>query len=227
MSRYDSLFKAIHKKYLDVKEPRYTTTPIEGFPLPKMYESQFDLYNKIPKGESFCLCSHTGWGKTAFFLTYCTKPTIVIESRKFLQHQISQYRNDFVLYGRSGYHCPLSQDASKTAATAPCLAKEDCDGTSYHATCPNANSTCLNKPCKVFKVGTGFVKYPCQKCDYNDAVMEATRRLRRGETVICNFGNFWPLLKNAEVVVVDEADLFFREISAPMKLKYTKPKDKI
>lgn len=223
-SRYSALYEAISRIYKNNAEPELLP-PICGFPLKTMYKSQRDLYDRIGSGnESFCLCSHTGWGKTAFFLSYCNKSAIVIESRKFLQHQISQYRNDFVLYGRSGYHCPLSYDASKTAATAPCMAKEDCDGTTYHETCPNANSTCLNKPCKVFKVGNGFKKYPCVQCDYMDAVAEATRRLRSGQTVICNFGNFFNLLKNADMVVIDEADLFFREISAPMKLKYSNPK---
>ena len=224
MSRYDPLFRAISKLESDSQPPSLLPAP-DTFPFKTIYPGQSDILNLIKPEESFCLCSHTGFGKTPVFLSLTRdKPSIVIEPRKFLQAQTSKYFGDFVLYGRSGYSCPLSYDASKTAATAPCLAKEDCDGTSYHATCPNANSTCLNKPCKVFKVGTGFAKYPCQKCDYNDAVMEATRRLRSGQTVICNFGNFFNLLKNAEVVVIDEADLFFREISAPMKMKYSSPK---
>jgi hypothetical protein len=224
MSRYDPLFRAISKLEADSHPPSLLPAP-DTFPFKTIYPGQSDILNRIKPGESFCLCSHTGFGKTPIFLSLTRgNPSIVIEPRKFLQAQTSKYFGDFVLYGRSGYHCPLSQDASKTAAMALCLAKEDCDGTSYHATCPNANSTCLNKPCKVFKVGTGFAKYPCQKCDYNDAVMEATRRLRLGQTVICNFGNFFNLLKNAEVVVIDEADLFFREISAPMKMKYSSPK---
>lgn len=194
------------------------------FPFPTIYSGQADILSRIKPGESFCLTSHTGFGKTPVFLSLTRDtPSIVIEPRKFLQSQTAKYFNDFILYGRSGYSCPLS--SSGTAAVAPCLAKEDCDGTSYHETCQNANSTCLNKPCKIFKMRDTYARYPCRDCKYIEAVAEAATRIRNGETIICNFGNFWNLLKNAETVVIDEADLFFREISAPMKMKYTKPKD--
>ena len=227
MSRYDPLFRAIATLESNTQSPSFLPAP-KTFPFKTIYPGQSDILKRIDGLESFCLTSHTGFGKTPVFLSLTRgSPSIVIEPRKFLQHQTAKFFDDYVLYGRSGYHCPLSYDASKTAATAPCMAKEDCDGTTYHETCPNANSTCLNKPCKIFKVGNGFKKYPCVQCDYMDAVAEATRRLRSGQTVICNFGNFWNLLKNADTVVVDEADLFFREISAPMKLKYSNPKKDI
>lgn len=42
--------------------------------------------------------------------------------------------------------------------------------------------------------------------------------------MIVNFGNFWNLMKHAELIVIDEADLFFREIAKPTKLVYSNPK---
>jgi hypothetical protein len=110
---------------------------------------------------------------------------------------------------------------------APCLAKVDCDGTTYHDTCQNANNACLNKPCSIFEVNGEWHRYPCDRCECNDALKKARGVLTAGGCVVANFGNFWPFVKSANVIVVDEAGLFFKEISKPMKLKYTKPKDVI
>ena len=195
------------------------------FPFPTMYPGQADILSKVQDNSSFCMTPHTGFGKTPCFLSL-TRDTasIVIEPRKFLQHQCSvSYYKDFVLYGRSGYACTYS--ASKTAASAPCLLKIECSDTTYHDTCPNANKTCLNDSCKIFPVGTTYKRYPCDTCEYISAQKEALSVLRDNGTVICNFGNFWNLLKSAKTVVIDEADLFFREISAPVAVRYTKPKD--
>jgi hypothetical protein len=72
-----------------------------------------------------------------------------------------------------------------------------------------------------------YHRYPCDTCEYLDATTDAVQVLRNKGTVICNFGNFWQLLRFAEIVVIDEADLFFREVSAPVVLKYTVPEDNI
>ena len=42
--------------------------------------------------------------------------------------------------------------------------------------------------------------------------------LKAGGTVVCNFGNFWNLLQHCTNVVIDEADLFYKEISSPKRL---------
>ncbi len=70
----------------------------------------------------------------------------------------------------------------------------------------------------------GYSKFPCKDCDYLEATKEAVRVIKSGGTVICNFGNFWNLLKYADTVVVDESDLFFRDISAPIILRYSNPR---
>lgn len=222
MSRYDPLFTAITRLEQNHRDPILVPAP-STFPFKTAYPGQLEILNRLDSLESFCLTSHTGFGKTPVFLSLTRSgSSLVIEPRKYLQAQTSNYFHDYVLYGRSGYACPLSP--SKTSAMAPCLAKVDCDGTTYHDTCQNATQTCLTRSCKVFEVKGGYVRYPCEKCEYNNAVKEAVERLRAGQTVICNFGNFWNLLKYADTVVVDEADLFFREISAPMRLKYSSPK---
>lgn len=227
-TRYTPLFAAISELESRTQSPVLVESRFE-FPFPQMYPGQAEILAKIKPCESFCLTSHTGFGKTPVFLSLTRgSPSIVIEPRKYLQTQVAKYYNDFVLFGRSGYTCPLavkSYDGSKTAAMAPCLLKEDCSGTSYHDTCQKANSTCLNKPCKIFPdSGFSYRMYPCEKCEYNDAIREARRRLRSGETCIVNFGNFWNLLKDADTVVIDEADLFFREIRSAQKLRYSTPK---
>lgn len=193
------------------------------FPYKQCYPGQLEILSKVQDGSSFCMTSHTGFGKTACFLSL-TRDTssIVIEPRKFLQEQCStNYYKDYVLYGRSGYSC----NHAETASNAPCLLKVDCSDTRYHDICQKANSTCLNRSCKIFPVDGTYNIYPCQDCKYIAAQKEAVQVLKRKGTVICNFGNFWTLLKHADTVVIDEADLFFREISAPMKIRYSKPKD--
>jgi hypothetical protein len=278
-SRYTPLYDSISHLESNHKEPDMDLAPA-SFPFKQAYRGQLEILSAIKVSESCCITSHTGFGKTPVFLSLTRGVSaIVIEPRKFLQTQVAKYFNDFVLFGRSGYHCPLAlpgMDGSKTAAMAPCLLKEDCNGTTYHDSCPNANSTCLNKPCKIFPLsnqksticefdelgrcgenngkkmsyddcmdndapcgfhnqsecdrakflglGISYKKYPCDKCDYINASNEARRVVRSGGLVVCNFGNFWNLVKDADTVVIDEADLFFREISNAMKLKYSNPK---
>ena len=192
------------------------------FPYEQCYPGQLEILSKVQDESSFCLTSHTGFGKTPVFLSLTRKSSaIVIEPRKFLQQQCSiSYYKDYVLYGRSGYSC----NHAETAAMAPCLLKVDCSDTRCHDTCENATNTCLNKQCKVFAVDGEYHIYPCRDCEYIAAQQEAIKVLRSGGTVICNFGNYFNLLKFAKTVVIDEADLFFREISAPLKLKYSVPK---
>lgn len=220
-SRYTPLFDAIALLEANHQEPEFVDAKY-NFPLPKMYVSQGKILEKLQGNtDSFCLCSHTGWGKSPVVLALTRgTPSLVIESRKFLQAQISIYFNDFCLYGRSGYPCNYAH----SAASAPCLLKEKCSDTQFHRACENATQTCLNKECDVFPAEGSYEIYPCENCEYISAQQEAIRAIRSGGTVICNFGNFWNLLKSAKTVVVDEADLFFREISAPMRLKYSVPK---
>ena len=225
MSRFSKLFDAIHALELNHKSPDMIP-PVKNFPYKQMYRAQGEIITAIGESASGVLCSHTGFGKTAIFITLTRgKAALIIEPRIFLQQQVAAYANDTMLFGRSRYTCPLSP--SKTAAMAPCLAKVECDGTTYHDTCPNANNTCLNKPCSIFEVNGEWHQYPCDRCEYNDALRKARGVLTSGGCIVANFGNFWPFVKSANVIVVDEAGLFFKEISKPMKLKYTKPKDVI
>lgn len=220
-SRYTPLFDAIALLEANHKSPDLLPA-IKNFPFSQMYTGQKKILEQIPDGESAVICSHTGMGKTAIFLSITRDaPSIVIEPRKFLQTQVAKYFNDTVLFGRSGYPCEYAH----SAASAPCLLKEKCSDTQFHRTCENATQTCLNKECDIFPVEGSYEIYPCEGCEYLAAQKEAIRVVGSGKTCVCNFGNFWMLLKLAKTVVVDEADLFFREISAPVAIRYTKPKD--
>lgn len=226
-SRYSDLYAAISAKYSNHQQPDLVKAPT-GFPFPQIYRSQSELLSGINPSASFCLTSHTGWGKTPVFLHLVRgKPALVIEPRKFLQSQVASYYGDYVLFGRAEYDCPFAPawNARKTAAMAPCLTKADCSTTSYHETCANANSTCLNEPCDVFAdANNKYHRYPCPDCEYLKAMAGARAHIRDNGCVICNFGNFWQFVKPAKAIVIDEADLFFKEISAPVKLRYTTPK---
>jgi len=167
------------------------------------------------------ITSPTGTGKTAVFLGLTRgESTIIIEPRKFLQKQIASYSNDFVLFGRSEYSCKYA----KNAAVAPCNRKSDCDMVKLPEPC-KVQQNCGKAPCKTFQVKDEVVKFPCAGCEYFKAQIEAKRVLRAKGTVITNFGNFWSLLSEAKVVVVDEADQFFREVARPTKLLYSKRGD--
>ena len=245
-SRYIELYKAISELEANHREPGFIPAPPD-FPFKQIYPGQLEIIDKVKLGESFCLTSHTGFGKSPVFLSLIrNESAIVIEPRKFLQTQIAKYYGDFVLFGRSGYTCPLAPyyNGAGTAANAPCLLKESCSVDNYKTECKlgekrnkefidavrkgnkKATNMCDNDPCKVFKFNSEYRVHPCEHipCDYNSAVKKARTELYSWKVVVCNFGNFWNLVKTAKTVVVDEADLFFREISAPMKLKYSNPK---
>ena len=224
-TRYTNLYSAISKLEANHQEPVLLPKGSIEFPFDSLYPGQKQILEQVADS-SACITSHTGFGKTGVFLALTRDvASIIIEPRKHLQHQCSVgYYNDFVLYGRSGYTCKYAPTYALNAAHAPCLLKEDCGQTKYHDDCKSASKTCLNKECKVFPVNQTWMKYPCEDCEYLEAQKQATQVLRSNGTCIVNFGNFWSLVKSAKVVVVDEADLFFRSISAPMKLRYSTPK---
>lgn len=191
------------------------------FPFPTLYSGQKDILDKVSDVPSFCLVPHTGFGKSPVFLSLTRNiPSIIIEPRKFLQEQISKYYSDYVLYGRSGYPC----HHAPSAAIAPCLIKDDCGATTCQQTCKTKTKTCMAKECTVFESKGEWYKYPCSDCEYMEAQKEAQWVLRSNGTCICNFGNFWSLLKSAKLVVIDEADLFFKSINNAVKLRYSVPK---
>ena len=225
MTRYANLYAEIAKLEANHKVPVLIPKGDMEFPFDTLYPGQKQIIESVGE-DSACITSHTGFGKTGCFLALTRGiPSIIIEPRKHLQHQASiGYYQDFVLYGRSGYPCPYAPAYAQNAAHAPCLLKVDCSTTTYHDDCPTASKTCMSKECKVFPVGTSYAKYPCTDCEYMTDQKDAKRALSANETVICNFGNFWSLIKSAKMVVVDEADLFFRSISTPMKLKYSLPR---
>lgn len=183
-----------------------------GFPFEWAYPGQVTAVKDIREFDNVLLSSATGSGKTAVFLsaTFGGKPALVVEPRKFLQQQVGDYRKDYVIFGRSGYPCHFED----TAADAPCRGKKE----SYSL------GDDIVKCFRVFDEKTGreaLIRYPCPEgCPYMSAVKGALETIKRGGTVIANFGNFWPYLKDAEVVIIDEADLFFTSISSGKRLRH-------
>lgn len=209
LAHIDSIYRQQH--HVDM------VPAIPGFPKPMMYPGQVTALEQLRNYKSAVISSHTGAGKTATFLTRTQgRASIIIEPRKFLQKQVQEYRNDVVLYGRSEYPCFYA----KNAAIAPCNKKTACTKTDYGLTCNYKVSDCTRHPCKIFRHDRQWERYPCTGCKYIEAIGLANGVLNHGGTVICNFGNFWKLLPAAELVVVDEADLFFREISSPYNVRY-------
>lgn len=221
MTSYASLLSAIAALYSQHNEPDLIKATCL-FPFDQMYAGQLEALKQLDQPGDFALTSHTGTGKTAVFLAATRNvPTCVIEPRKFLQKQCASYWSDYVLFGKSEYPCPYAH----SAATAPCNRRVDCCDTGYVQTCPDADSECPTHTCKLFTVESRWQRFPCHSCNYIQAVQQAKQLLKQSGTVICNFGNFWNLLRLAEVVVIDEADLFFREISKPTRLYYSNPKE--
>jgi len=194
-----------------------------NFPFEQMYRGQQEAYDKLVGFQQSAITSPTGSGKTALYLGVTRgESTIIISPRKFLQLQISTYNKDTILYGKSEYHCPLSPTGK--ASQAPCNVKIECDKTSVPEEC-KSQQNCNKTACKLFTSKKNLIKFPCEGWEYIAAQMRAKRTLQNKGTVIANFGNFWTLLPMAKVVVIDEADLFFREMSKATRLAYSKRND--
>ncbi len=225
MTNYPKLLAAMSTLASQTREPILIKPEVQ-FPFPTIYPEQQRIIQEsivtLKTQQAIAFRSHTGFGKTPTYLSLTRGiPTIVISPRKFLQRQVASYYGDFVLFGRSEYPCKYASNA----ATAPCQRKITCETTSYHESCPQATTTCLNKPCRVFSTDRKHMRYPCEGCEYIKAQMEASRVLKADGTVIANFGNFWQLLKHAKMVVIDEADLFFKEIAKPTRMDFSKPRE--
>ena len=218
MTDFANLLRYIHLQDQNHRAPDYLpATP--GFPLPQMYFGQYNAIEQLKQYSSALICSHTGAGKTATFLAMASGiPTLVIEPRKFLQKQVASYRGDMILFGRVEYPCHYAA----SAANSPCTRKIRCDRTEYQKECPYKHTNCMKNPCYIFKHAKEWLRFPCSQCKYLEAVAMAKGTINHGGTIICNFGNFWQFLKDAELVVVDEADLFFKEISSPKIMKACK-----
>lgn len=168
------------------------------FPFDQMYAGQLDALTQLDQPGDFALTSHTGTGKTAVFLAAIKgKSAVVIEPRKFLQKQCASYWEDYVLFGKLEYKCKYA----KNAAVAPCNRRN----------------------VKTGKMTLGGYEieelYPCEGCKYLEAVDAAHKILIDKKTLICNFGNFWRFIKAAEIIVIDEADLFIKEICSAIAIE--------
>lgn len=209
MIDYGRLLRSIDKLYHESKQPELVSAP-SSFPVgfENAYAGQPEAIQQLVDSNEILLSSHTGSGKTLVFLAASKEkklPTLVIEPKKFLQAQVSKYYDDFPIYGKSHYPCHYAN----TAADAPCVLKyRDKDTKQIVFEIVHDNE-------EVEKI-----KYPCEKCAYLDAKNEAFRNLRNNDKiVISNFGNFRMFLKDTRIVIIDEADAFFKSISSATKIE--------
>ena len=176
-----------------------------SFPFNVAYEGQNEAIETIMQEDRSLLCSHTGSGKSAVFLTAAHElemPTLVIEPRKFLQIQLQEYFDDFVLFGKSEYTCFYADSAA-------------------HAPCAKVYTRDKQKYFSVLNTYTGEIEeklYPCANCKYVYARTEARKRLSESGVLIVNMGNFWMWCNHAKFIIVDEADEFFKSISSGIAL---------
>ena len=191
----------------ETERPKYAT-----FPFGDVYAGQNEAIKTIIEEDMSLLCSHTGSGKSACMLTAAHElelPTLVIEPRKFLQVQLQDYFDDFVLFGKSEYNCFYAESAA-------------------HAPCAKMYTKDKQKFFKMQNVCTGEIEdkpYPCVGCEYFHARIDAQKALSNNGILIVNMGNFWMWLKTAKFVIVDEADEFFRAISSGIALYEVTTKD--
>ena len=188
-------------------DPTYEELPFKSFPHRYAFRGQNNAIQNIIEEDTTLLCSHTGSGKSACFLTAAHElniPTIVIEPRKFLQKQIGEYFKDFVLYGKSNYPCHFAP----SAASAPCVKTHQKKGKKYFSIKNQLTGKIDEKP------------YPCEGCEYILAKDFAKHTLNNKGVLVVNFGNFWQWLRYAKFVVIDEADEFFRAISSGIELEH-------
>ena len=76
-TRYDPLYDSIAKLEANHHDPELVNSPYE-VPFPQMYPGQLEILSKVQGSESFCLTSHTGFGKSPVFLSLTRNtPSIV------------------------------------------------------------------------------------------------------------------------------------------------------
>ena len=221
MNNYSELLTQIEQLRTKVNHITYVPkVEFPKFPFDNMYEGQYGALKSLSEKKPCVLSSHTGSGKSAVFIgATAGEPTLIVEPRKFLQRQIIDYFKNLnvrsaILFGRSEYPCQYAYNAG----VAPCLRKTRCNNTYFKNECDEYTQVCDRKPCNVFMAENSFHKYPCPNCAYFAAQNEAMSVLHASGTVVCNFGNFWNLKDHALNIVIDEADLFCREISTPKEI---------
>ncbi len=190
---------------------------IIGFRHPTIYPGQSKAIDQIKSSKECIITSHTGSGKTDVFLaaTY-GHTTLIIEPRRFLQIQVFDAivgDNKSVIYGKSHYKCKYGD----SAAVAPCVR-------TFTKTKKLYNGETIDIVYfKSYNEITGKFdeyEYPCYGCEYKKAKDHANATLAMKGTVVCNHGNFREFYRKAEIIVVDEADLVFGEISSSRKMLF-------
>jgi len=184
------------------------------FPFESAYQGQNESIEALINLDRSVLCSHTGSGKTAVYLTAALTTryrTLILAPRNFLQDQIEEYNkyfSDEVIFSLKGKlkHCRFGAiDYSLRAA--PCEARYFDDSRKNYFFTHN---------------GVEYI-YPCPDCEYEKQKTKAISFYNDGRGVlVLNQGNFWMLsseMAYPEFVIIDEADEFVRAITQGFFIK--------
>ena len=192
------------------------------FPFDKAYAGQNQAINALLEHDRVLLCSHTGSGKTAVYLTAALttrQRSLVLVPRNFLQRQVEEYNELFKkldgnedrdwirsLLGKSRYFCRFTEIITDEGRYLPCEARY------YH---PKFRSY-------VFEVGNKLYPYPCPDCEYERQKERVKDVYLHGGVIVLNQGNFHLAFNMREnkgewlypyFVIVDEADEFVKAIT--------------
>jgi len=198
-SLIEEIYKSIYSVFTSNVEITQETPSFSSYPFSSARPGHNEAIREILENERTMLTSPTGTGKTAVYLTAAVEmdlKTVVISPRNGLQEEVSKYESGIGkriihLFGRAK-ECPYKDERGN----APCSAKFK-RGKDWFV-----------------KINDEIQKYPCVECPYDIRKNEILRLFEARECIpVLNQGNFWLLRRDAEFVIIDEADETLRAIT--------------
>jgi len=194
----ERIFKIIYDVFTTEVEEEFEPPRYPSYPFSMARKGHNDVITQILKHDKTFLCSPTGDGKTAVYLTAAVESglnTLIIVPRNKLQDQVAGYESKIGVPIRTLFDRRKECNKVKNGAP-PCLYKFKNGGTWY------------------FRYNGEMIKYPCSDCPYEVKKSSIKSLFSSGECIaILNQGNFWILKDRAEFVIVDEADETLRSIT--------------
>ena len=171
------------------------------------------------------LASPTGTGKTAVYLTLIARlkaKALIITPRNGLQEDITNYRTDYpikVLEGKAKM-CPLMDMLSEDELL-------ELNGQPPCALRVKQYDHERKKVVEVFPFKDKLLEYPCPDCPARE-LLKWFKDADPPCALVVNHGNFWGPIREADLVIVDEADEVARGIVDQVSVFFTeKPPDGI
>jgi len=195
----EEIYKSIYSVFTSNVEIKPEEPVFDSYPFEFTRPGHNVAIREILENDKTMLTSPTGTGKTVVYLTAAVEmdlKTIVISPRNGLQEDISKYESKLnkkiiYLFGRVK-ECPWKDERGN----APCSAKFK-RGKEWFV-----------------KINGEIHRYPCVGCPYDLKKNEILRLFEVKECIpVLNQGNFWLLRKEAEFVIIDEADETLRAIT--------------